>query len=163
MCLLDLLLLDLPLIDFALMLMVISFNLRCHSLTLSSHFSGFDFLFNCFISHLSNLLEMLHLNLIQISSYFTFFSLIIHFRFGFTTSNFLNFLLQLSSSLFYSQSSIGNLTPFFVCVFFSFGDVIFSPLQFTLVSSTNFGNKRGDVACGVVNLLRQFIDLHPLL
>ena len=86
--------------------------------------------------------------------------MIIHFCFGLSRLDLFNFLLKLSSSLLHSLFPVSYLSTFLINFFFSLDDIIFTSLELTLISRTNFGDKRADVASGRIDLLSQFINLN---
>ena len=129
MCLLNLLFLDLPVAQFRIVQMHLSFNKSRLVFRISFYSSGLDFSFNHFVFDYSNILQMSHLELVNMRCDLRLLSLVIHLVVGLSCFDLFDFLFKLSPPLCYSKPSLSDLLPFVRQVFLSSREVIFSPIK----------------------------------
>jgi len=142
----DLLLLYMPLIHLAFVDLILSLNLAYDSLVFSSQLSCLDFGLDDFVLDEPDILQMLQLQLVQVSSDLIFLPLVIITSLGLPRLDVLDLLLQLPSSLLDFMPSLFDRSPLLVHLLLPSHDLFLSPLKLSLIGSTNLLHKRVDVA-----------------
>ena len=142
----DLLLLDIQLIHLASVGLILSLNLAYNSLVIGPHLSCLDFGLDDFIPDEPDILQMLHLDLVQVSSDLRFLPLVVQTSLSLSRLDLFGLLFQFPSSLLDFKLSLCHRSLLLGHLLLPPQDVFLSPPKLSLVGSAYLVYERVDVA-----------------
>lgn len=126
--------------------LILSLNLAYNSLVIGPHLSCLDFALDGFVPDEPDILQMLHLDLVQVSSDLRFLPLVVQPSLSLSRLDLFDLLLQFPSSLLDEKLSLCNRSLLLAYLLLPPDDVFLSPPKLSFVGSTYLVYERVDVA-----------------